>query len=430
MMSETTENSSIPILLVISVSILVAVGGGWLLYDHFAASGAPAGQARAPEATAPLEELPDEVPAADADIDVSLRKARLAAGAGVLTDPEGQSALHLYGLVLAADPDHEAARAELDGILDRLSERAAEYLESGAYYDAHRLAERVEAVRPAHGLVDRVRQYLDELERTKLTEAMSQAESGEFEAAMTLVSEAENLPGGELGDYAAVRGSIEEMRAAQEEAEQAERERLETERREEQQQLGAWMDRVRGAIEQGKLVSPAGDNAREYFEARTGSGEASAAIREELMTAMVDRARMLLNDDDLPAAESMLASAVDFGGETEATARVAGAIEAHYVERESSTVRAISDFVVVERVPAEYPPRLVARGVTGWVELAFTVTASGKTAEIEVLNAEPEEAFNVSAIEAVEQWRFEPRTFRGTPISQRTMARLVYRLED
>ena len=99
------------------------------------------------------------------------------------------------------------------------------------------------------------------------------------------------------------------------------------------------------------------------------------------------------------------------------------------LERERSTVALLSEFVRLNATPAEYPGRAQERNVSGWVEVEFTVTTTGETANIGILRAEPANFFEQSAMEAVGQWTFEPREFRGQPIEQRTMARLVFNLE-
>ena len=65
----------------------------------------------------------------------------------------------------------------------------------------------------------------------------------------------------------------------------------------------------------------------------------------------------------------------------------------------------------------------------GWVDVVFTVTTTGHTSDIEIVGAEPANIFDSSVIEAVEEWTFEPRQYKGQPINQRTAARLVFNLE-
>ncbi len=48
------------------------------------------------------------------------------------------------------------------------------------------------------------------------------------------------------------------------------------------------------------------------------------------------------------------------------------------------------------------------RGITGWVELEFTVLADGSTGDIVVTNSNPRRTFDTAAMTAVGQWRYKP----------------------
>lgn len=98
-------------------------------------------------------------------------------------------------------------------------------------------------------------------------------------------------------------------------------------------------------------------------------------------------------------------------------------------ETEESRVLALSDFISIDTPPARYPRSATARNLTGWVDVLFTVTSAGTTADIEVVQSEPVNVFYESAVAAVEQWRFQPRMFRGRFLNQRASARLAFRLE-
>ena len=115
-MTESTDNSSLPMLLGITAAVVVVAVGGWFYLEQ---ADAPAvepprqpdtfeslAEASAPE---PAEMVPSpeetvaspEVVSEDtADVDAELRKARLAAGADILVFPDGQSALYYYAQVL------------------------------------------------------------------------------------------------------------------------------------------------------------------------------------------------------------------------------------------------------------------------------------------------------------------------------------------
>ncbi len=161
-MTESTDNSSVPILLAISSAVVLVAGGGWFLLGQDTGS-LPEG---VPQERPPL--LGPETAAADAEaagpnIDANLRKARLAADADILAVPAEQSALFFYGRILSAEPDHDVANAELDAVVGRLSRTVTAHMAAEEYPDAYRLSVTVAERRPDHPLVTEVQQTLDAL---------------------------------------------------------------------------------------------------------------------------------------------------------------------------------------------------------------------------------------------------------------------------
>lgn len=55
-----------------------------------------------------------------------------------------------------------------------------------------------------------------------------------------------------------------------------------------------------------------------------------------------------------------------------------------------------------------YPDRALSRGVEGFVEIRFAVTAIGTTTNVEVLRADPQGVFDRAAVRAVKRWKYLP----------------------
>lgn len=62
----------------------------------------------------------------------------------------------------------------------------------------------------------------------------------------------------------------------------------------------------------------------------------------------------------------------------------------------------------IKRVEPVYPPEAARAGTKGFVEVEFTVDASGKVASVSVVNAKPSRTFESAAVRAVKQWTFAP----------------------
>lgn len=67
-------------------------------------------------------------------------------------------------------------------------------------------------------------------------------------------------------------------------------------------------------------------------------------------------------------------------------------------------------------VQPSYPTRAAQRGIEGWVQVRFVVTAEGGVRDVEVVDAEPPNIFNSSAIRAAERFRFQPRVVGGEAV--------------
>ena len=67
----------------------------------------------------------------------------------------------------------------------------------------------------------------------------------------------------------------------------------------------------------------------------------------------------------------------------------------------------------IKRVEPTYPPEAARAGTTGFVEVEFTVDATGKVASVSVVNAKPARVFEQSAVRAVKQWEFAPGGGKG-----------------
>lgn len=67
-------------------------------------------------------------------------------------------------------------------------------------------------------------------------------------------------------------------------------------------------------------------------------------------------------------------------------------------------------------VTPTYPTRAAQRGIQGWCQVRFTVTAEGGVRDVEVVDAEPQGIFDRSSIRAAERFRFQPRVVDGEPV--------------
>jgi protein TonB len=64
-------------------------------------------------------------------------------------------------------------------------------------------------------------------------------------------------------------------------------------------------------------------------------------------------------------------------------------------------------------VTPQYPTRAASRGIEGWCQVSFTVTATGGVSDVIVVDAEPPGIFDSSSIRAAEKFKFQPKVVDG-----------------
>ena len=76
------------------------------------------------------------------------------------------------------------------------------------------------------------------------------------------------------------------------------------------------------------------------------------------------------------------------------------------------------DSLPLVRVPPDYPPAAVRTGTEGWVQVQFTVAASGGVRDAFVVASEPGTIFDDAALKAVARWRYNPRIEAGVAVER------------
>lgn len=85
----------------------------------------------------------------------------------------------------------------------------------------------------------------------------------------------------------------------------------------------------------------------------------------------------------------------------------------------------------IVRIPPQYPERAARRGIEGWVLIEFTITSAGTVADAVVVDADPQNVFNRSALRAIQRWKYRPKIVDGKPSPQYQMQqKITYELED
>lgn len=94
------------------------------------------------------------------------------------------------------------------------------------------------------------------------------------------------------------------------------------------------------------------------------------------------------------------------------------------------------EYLPIVKVAPQYPRRAAQRGLEGFVTVEFTVTTSGATRDVVVIEAitkdgEPTTMFNSAAIRAAEKFKYRPRVIDGSPVEvQGVRNRFVFEMQQ
>ncbi len=76
------------------------------------------------------------------------------------------------------------------------------------------------------------------------------------------------------------------------------------------------------------------------------------------------------------------------------------------------------DVIPLVRIAPDYPPRALARGIEGWVQVQFTITATGTVKDPKVVNSDPKNIFDDAALKSISRWRYNPRVEGGVAVER------------
>ncbi len=402
--SGSARKSYLPAYIGLGVALIVVVGGVFYGLSRMGASD-----------TQSSSTVGGPTESGAASKELALADAALAAGK--LLEPPGESALDLYRSALAIDAKDARAQAGIDAVANKLLEQAEAALTAEQLETVVTVLEQARDVAPDNARL----KFLDgqvarERERLKLTQAQDLGKK-----VRTLLAAAqEDMDEGRLISPASnnARDSILEARKldpTDPSIAQAQRtlsnRLIENARRSAEQNQ---MDQAQALLAAARQLGSAGADLsaieRSLNEARTKASTAAAEAQAAQRAAAVAQA-----ERDAAAAAAAAQKATEAAAQATAitTAATAAALPPVPLKR-------------IKTVAPAYPTAASNRGVTGWVEVSFTVAPTGAVENVRATNSEPKEVFDWAAVQAVEQWRFEPPMRDGKPTTQPTKVRLRF----
>ncbi len=75
------------------------------------------------------------------------------------------------------------------------------------------------------------------------------------------------------------------------------------------------------------------------------------------------------------------------------------------------------DTIPLVRVPPDYPPRALSRGLEGWVQVQFTITGTGSVKDAVVVKSSSK-VFEDAALKSILRWRYNPKIEGGVAVER------------
>jgi TonB family protein len=414
---------------------------------------------------------------------VEFELARAAFAAGQLAEPAEDNALDRYAAILAEDPGHEGARAELAASVNVLFTLAESLLLANAIELASSTLDHVRRVQPEHPRLAFLNAQLERARAEDMrAQGAAQAEATTSELNRRLALAERRMAAGQLlgaaGDdavthfrrAAALRGTdpgVVAMRGrltaaviaatrelldageiVRSEALIAEARRLgadtavvaglearlgEARGARQREREAEWLELGRARMREGWLVAPATDSAAYYLARLRTENPMHPGLTEPwqaLTAAITENFQASVARADWSGAESWLAGL----GQIEADDGLIGSLT-----RELTVARTQAEFLR-QAVPADelvlttfraptYPEAALRNGTEGWVELEFIVGRDGQPRDLTVAQAEPPGAFDRAALAAVSRYRYEPFVQDGVVYERRARLRIRFALQ-
>jgi TonB family protein len=429
----------------------------------------------------------------NASIDELSDSARAAATAGQVFNPPGRNAIELYLAASQLEPDNQSVAAELATVVERALGMAESSLLAGNSTDAAAALQRVALAEPNNARLPFLNAQLTQMQlRDYLSDARQAIRDGRFEDAAAALKSARSLnlndtteievvarelsaslseqrvddvlakakarlDEGKLtspsnnnaryyyelalsndpGNAAAVQGlsavasrlvlqARNEIDAGRFEAAEvllADARRLDPNSSEianSSAALSSARDSVAQQQRAAEQRSAAAQQAASQAPAKTFAVEATAA------DAMKDE-----KVEITPSAVPVSAAAEEAGAAEEESGSGAGADTApqQTVEAPKIVPIAASALNRTKYVAPKYPRAAQRRGLTGWVEVEFTVDLDGSVKSVSVIASDPGVTFVSAAVNAVEKWEFEPVIENNQAVQKRATVRMMFAVQ-
>lgn len=203
--------------------------------------------------------------------------------------------------------------------------------------------------------------------------------------------------------------------------------------RERQAQLSARLETARERVRSGALFAPAGSSALDHLTGLQADAPDFAGLAEEweaFRQASVLAIESSINRGDWATADTQLAGLEKAPAGALAAQPLAAELAARRLQETFLATPAQASLMKLQSgAPAVYPPELLARGVTGWVDLEFVVDRNGVPRDVVAKQSSPPDRFDEAAVAAVRQYRYVPFEQDGRTYERRLKMRMRFQVQ-
>ena len=421
----------------------------------------------------------------NAGIDELTEDARAAATAGQIFNPPGRNAIELYLAASQLEPDNNAVAAELAAVVTQALGMAESSLLAGNSNDAAAALQRVALAEPGNARLPFLNAQLTQMQlRDYLGDSRQAIRDGRFEDAATALKDARAL---DLNDTTEIEIVASELRSSLSE-QRVDDVLAKAKRRLDEGKLTAPSNDNARYYYELALSNDAGNTAalqglsavasKLVLQART---EIDAGRFDAAEVLLADARRLDPNSSEIANSSAALNSARDGAVQqqteapapartfaVEATAADAmtdekveiapTAVAANTAAEEQASTQRVSAQgetadLAADTAPAptattppivpiaasalnrtryvapKYPRAAQRRGLTGWVEVEFTVDVDGSVKSVSVIASDPGVTFVSAAVNAVEKWEFEPVIENNNAVQKRATVRMMFAVQ-
>jgi TonB family protein len=191
-----------------------------------------------------------------------------------------------------------------------------------------------------------------------------------------------------------------------------------------------YLDLAQSRLAQGKLTEPDNDSALFYvnqLRATDPKNSSLPRISSAVQGPILEQARAALDSTQPARAETLLQMAAGLGASPDLAALNQRLAQMKLTTAGPPQVLEAS-LTRAKTIELDYPADALRRGLEGWVDVTYVVTAEGKVTAIKVTDSSPKDMFDSAATRALTRLRYKPATQGGKPGAVSTKLRISFRL--